>query len=350
MVTVMMSRLGFQSAEPGYVISAEMAGMGAATFPALWWLRRVHWGRLAGTMLLAIAIGDAASIFAVTPAALAGARFLTGLAQGTVSIICMSALRLTRDPNRSFGLWLFGELFVGALALLGLPALVSAAGIVGFYATLAALAVLLAGVGLHIQSGHERSAAQAADSGIADLRAGIAGLAAILTFYIGFSALWTFTAQMASPAVGAGAVSRALSIAPIGGMAGAALASAIGTRFGAVRPFALAVLALGAAAAILGQRPEWIAYQAASCGVLLGWTFGVPFLFGGLAHVDANGRLTTAINIIVGTGLAAGPALAALLVGASGHYRSVVALAIGLMLASYLLALPMLRAGARRTA
>ncbi len=187
-------------------------------------------------------------------------------------------------------------------------------GIVGFYATLAGLALLLAAVGLHIQSGHDRGALPSAISGTSDLRAGIAGLAAILAFYVGFSALWTFTAQMASPAVGAGAVSRALSIAPIGGMAGAALAGAIGTRFGAVRPFAVAVLALGAAAAILGLRPEWVAYQAASCGVLLGWTFGVPFLFGGVAHVDASGRLTTAINIIVGTGLAAGPALGALLV------------------------------------
>ncbi len=132
------------------------------------------------------------------------------------------------------------------------------------------------------------------------------------------------------------------------GYAGAALAGAIGMRFGAVRPFAMAVVALAGAAVILWQRPGWIAYQAASCSVLLGWTFGVPFLFGGVAHVDANGRLTTAINIIVGTGLAAGPALAALLVGASGHYRRVVVLALGLMLASYLLARPMLRAGARR--
>ncbi len=350
MVTVMINRLGFRPADPGYVISAEMAGMGLATFPALWWLSRIHWGRLACLMLVTIALGDAASIAATTPATLAAARFTTGLAQGTVSIICMSALRLTRDPNRSFGIWLFAELSVGALALLGLPVLVSAAGIAGFYATLAVLALLLAGLGLRIPSGHDRSARATAvtSAGARSLWAGIAGLAGILGFYIGFSAIWTFTSQMASPSVAPGTVARALSIAPIGGMAGAALAGAIGTRFGSARPFAVAVAALAAAAGTLGLRPDWAAYQLASCGVLLGWTFGVPFLFGGVAHVDASGRLTTAINIVIGAGLAAGPALAALLVGSSGHYSGVVALAIGLSLASYLLAIPMLRADARR--
>lgn len=352
MVTVMIARLGFRPADPGYVISAEMAGMGLATFPALWWLSRIHWGRLACLMLLAIAVGDTASIAATTPLALAIARFATGLAQGTVSIICMSALRLTRDPNRSFGIWLFAELSVGAVALLGLPLLVSVAGIGGVYATLGLLALLLAGIGLHIPSGHDRGARAKvlASTGARDLWAGVAGLAGILGFYIGFSAIWTFTSQMASPAVAPAVVARALSLAPIGGMAGAALAGAIGTRFGSARPFAVAVAALAAAAGTLGLKPEWAAYQLASCGVLLGWTFGVPFLFGGIAQVDASGRLTTAINIVIGTGLAAGPALAALVVGSSGHYGVVVTLAISLSLASYLLAFPMLRAGTPRAA
>jgi DHA1 family inner membrane transport protein len=353
MVTVMIDQLGFRPAEPGYVISAEMAGMGLATFPSLWWISRIHWGRLACLTLLAVALADAVSVAATTPLTLAAARFTSGLAQGTVSIICMSALRLTRNPNRSFGIWLFTELTVGALALLALPRLVSATGIAGFYATLAALALLLSGVALRIPSGHGgATSVQATASPVRarDFKAGLAGLGGILSFYIGVSAIWTFTSQLVSPSVSPGAVARALSIAPIGGMIGAALAGLIGTRFGSARPFALAVGALAAAAGTLALRPEWGAYQAASCGVLLGWTFGVPFLFGAIAQVDASGRLTTAINIVIGAGLAAGPALGALLVGPSGHYRRVVALAIGLALASYFLALPMLKAGQRRAA
>jgi predicted MFS family arabinose efflux permease len=350
MVTVMINRLGFRPADTGYVISAELAGMGLATFPSLWWINRIHWGRLACLALLAVALGDAVSVAATTPLTLAIARFVSGLAQGTVSITCMSALRLTRNPNRSFGIWLFFELSVGAAALLGLPLLVSAAGIAGFYATLGAFALLLSAVALHIPSGHRGNprAKPLASAGTRDFGAGIAGLGGILGFYIGFSAIWTFTSQMASPSLSAGEVARALSIAPIGGMLGAASAGIIGTRFGSARPFAVAVGALAAAAGALALRPEWGAYQVASCGVMLGWTFGVPFLFGAIAQIDVSGRLTSAINIVIGAGLAAGPALAALLVGPSGHYRRVVVLAISLSLASYLLAFPMLRASSRR--
>lgn len=351
LVAVMITHLGFQPAEPGYVISAEMAGMGLATFPALYWINRIHWGRLAAVMLIVVAAGDALSAFAATPLALCAARLGTGFAQGTVSIICMSALRLTRDPNRSFGLWLFAELAVGALALLALPALVARAGVAGFYALLAILALAMVPVGRHIASGHDRTALpKPTKSGGSDFWVGVAGLGGILAFYVGFSALWTFTAQMASPALLPGQAARAVSIAPLGGMAGAALAGLIGARFGALRPFAVAAAILAAAAFMLGRRPGAMVYEIASCAVMLGWTFGIPFLFAGVARVDTSGRLTTAINITIGTGLSSGPALAALAVASLRSYRGVVALAMGGAFAGYLLAMPMLRTGVRRPA
>jgi DHA1 family inner membrane transport protein len=124
------------------------------------------------------------------------------------------------------------------------------------------------------------------------------------------------------------------------------LAGALGMRLGAAGPFGIATTVLGVAALTLGTRPGWFAYEMACGGVLMGWTFGIPFLFGGIARVDASGRLTTAINIIIGAGLAAGPAVGALMVDSTGHYGQVVYLTIGVMALSFVLALPMLRAGA----
>ena len=353
LVTVFVSRLHFSAAAPGYVIAAEMAGMGIATFPALWWLRRIPWGSLAAGMLVVIAAGDIASIFMTTPASLGVTRFITGVAEGTVSIICMSSLRLTRDPNRSFGLWLFVQLLVGGLALLGLPALVAATGIVGFYATLAvlALALALAGVGLRIASGHSRDTTVAASSASATRWSwtGAMGLAAVLAFYIGFSAVWTFVGQMAAPgSVSPLQAARALSLAPLGGIAGAALAGAIGMRFGSQLPLAVAAAVLATAVIVLGSQPQWLPYAAACIAVLFGWTLAVPVLLGGIASVDVSGRLTAAVNIVIGGGLAAGPALAAIIVGNTGSDQGVVILALALTAASYLLALPMLRASTRR--
>ncbi|HEY5101377.1 MAG TPA: hypothetical protein VII70_01235 [Steroidobacteraceae bacterium] len=353
LVTLFIARLGFSAAAPGYVIAAEMAGMGIATFPALWWLRRIPWGRLAALMLLVIAAGDGLSILMTTPLTLGATRFVTGAAEGTVSIICMSALRLTRDPNRSFGLWLFAQLLAGALALLGLPTLITAYGIAGFYAALALLALALAGIGLRIPSGHVRAPARESSPATVSRWSlvGIAGLVSVLAFYVSFSAIWTFAGQMAAPgAVSQASIARALSLAPLGGMAGAALASAIGTRFGSSRPLAVATSILALAIMMLGRRPEWLVYAAACFAVLFGWTLAVPFLLGGIASVDRSGRLTAAVNIVIGSGLAAGPALAALIVGNSGRYGGVVAVAFALAALSFLLALPMLRTDARTVA
>jgi hypothetical protein len=346
LVTAFVRGLGFSASSPGYVIAAEMAGMGIATFPALWWLRRVRWGRLAAAMLVIIAVGDLLSMFMTTPITLGATRFVTGLAEGTVSIICMSALRLTRDPNRSFGFWLFAQLAVGALALLGLPALLATAGVAGFYGTLAVLALALASVAGRIASGHNqdialaRSAAPLAGSSWQ----GVAGLAAVVAFYTGFSAVWTFAGQMAAAGTD---VAGALSVAPIGGMAGAAIAGAIGKRFGPARPLGIAAAILAGAVVVLGRRMQWLGYAAGCFAVLFGWTLAVPFLLGGIAKIDRSGRLTVAVNIAIGGGLAAGPALAAAIVGRSGRYQGVVGLTLGLTCVSYVLALPMLRANIR---
>jgi hypothetical protein len=351
LVTTYITRLHFSVAAPGYVIGAEMAGMGIATFPALWWLRRIPWGGLAAVMLVVIAVGDVISIFMTTPTSLGVARFLTGTAEGTVSIICMSALRLTRDPNRSFGLWLFAQLLIGGLALLALRSLVAATGVAGFYTALAGLALALAGAAWRIASGHDREDVVRLSSSTVTRWSltGMAGLAAVLAFYVGFSAIWTFVGQMAAPdSVSQVEATHALSLAPLGGMAGAALASAIGTRFGSVRPLGVAIAVLSAAVVALGNQPPWFVYATACFAVLFGWTLAVPFLLGGIAGVDRSGRLTAAINVVIGGGLATGPAVAALIVGNSGHHHGVVVLTLALCITSYLLALPMLRIANRR--
>ena len=172
----------------------------------------------------------------------------------------------------------------------------------------------------------------------------MAGLAAILAFYVGFSAIWTFIGQMASPgSISQVEAAHALSLAPIGGMAGAALASAIGTRFGSMRPLGFAIAVLAAAVVALGHQPPWSVYATACFAVLFGWTLAVPFLLGGIAGVDRSGRLTAAVNVVIGGGLATGPAVAALIVGNSGRIHGIVVLTLALSLTSYLLALPMLR-------
>jgi predicted MFS family arabinose efflux permease len=348
LVTSYVHRLGFTPAAAGYVISAEMAGMGLASIPALWWLSRIEWGRMVIVALVAAALGDFVSGYLASALALGSARLLTGLAEGTVSIACMSALRLTRDPNRSFGIWLFAQLAVGALALLVYPALFDARGLAGIYGTLGLLLLGLSAVARLIPTGpsHQGASGAAMPNVNAWSLAGIAGLAALLLVYIAFSAVWAFAGQMAGSNVPADRSAYALSLAPFGGMAGSAIAGTLGTKFGSAGPLACALTILAIAVTGLGHHPDWHLYVVSCLAVLLGWTLSIPFLLGAIARIDHRGQLTATANIVIGAGLTAGPAISGAVVGSTGDYRAAVTLSLGCCVASYLAAIPMLRARA----
>ncbi len=334
----------FQINQPNYVIAAEMAGMGLASFPALWWIGRLNWSRLARIMLIGIALGNAASMFAATPLSLGAARFLTGLAQGTVSVICMSSIRVLPNPNRNFGLWLFGQLLVGGLALASLPTLLTLGGPAAFFAALAALALILIWPSGALLPGAQAPGSAAAPSG--QERAiswiGLSGLAAILCFYLAFSSVWPLTGQIAHALGFASArTNYALSFAPIGGMLGAAFAAAIGSRFGSVLPLATGMGMLAIAAWQIGANPGFTSYACAAIALMFAWTFVVPYLLGNIAAIDRGGQLTAAVNAIIGAGLATGPVLSGFLLAHGASYAVAAGVGAGLSTVSLLFALPM---------
>ena len=165
----------------------------------------------------------------------------------------------------------------------------------------------------------------------------------MLAFYMAFSSIWTFVAEIAR--VDGIAPERAgyvLSFAPVGGMLGAALAAGAATSFVKAGPLAVGTATLAAASWILGARGSLGWYAPAAMALMLAWTFVVPQLMGGLAAVDRTGRLTVAVNVSIGAGLAAGPALGGLILASAGDYRTVASVASILGAASFVLATPML--------
>ena len=336
----------FQINYSNYVIAAEMAGMGLASVPALWWMGRLNWARLARIMLIWIVLGNAASMFAATPLTLGGVRFVTGFAQGTVSVICMSSIRVLPNPNRNFGLWLFGQLLVGSVALASLPALLRLGGPAAFFAALAALALILIWPAGALLPGSRDggSAVAARDEDRTASWIGWSGLAAILCFYVAFSSLWPLTGQIAHAlGIPHERADYALSFAPIGGMLGAALAAGFGSRFGRVLPMAGGIGILAIAALGLGENAGFGGYAFATIALMFAWTFVVPYLLGNIAAIDRGGQLTAAANAIIGAGLAMGPAMSGLLLAHDASYANAAHLSAGLCAISLLFALPMVQ-------
>ncbi|MNT43889.1 hypothetical protein D3C72_1803840 [compost metagenome] len=102
------------------------------------------------------------------------------------------------------------------------------------------------------------------------------------------------------------------------GIAGAGCASLIGERCGRAPLLLAGYLMMLAAILLLLEQPQLARFAAAALLFKYTWTFVLPFILASLAALDPSGRLMNTTNLVIGGGLAVGPAIAGRLLEASG--------------------------------
>ena len=327
-------------ARVGDLFSVELGAMSLATLPAFHWLKRVDWRHaalLAGLLFIA---ANLASALAGSYPLLLALRFCSALAGGSLMILCLSSAASTATPSRVYGLWVMGQLVVGAVGLALLPALFERFGLAACYLLLAGLMGLALPLSRAFPSGSPPAEARtSAGATHSRLRVGL-GILAVLTFYISLSGVWTFIGAIAEGAgIGAGASGEVLAVATLMGIAGAACASFIGNRLPRDLMLLGGYLAMAAAILLLIGQPPLARFAPAALLFKFTWTFALPFILACLADLDRSGRLMNASNLVIGGGLAIGPALAGRLIESSGGFLPLLPIAAGLAALSLLLAL-----------
>jgi len=324
----------------GDLFSVELGAMSLATLPAFYWLKRVDWRRaalLAGMLFIA---ANLLSIWASSYSALLALRFVSALAGGSLMIVCLSSAASTANPSRVYGLWVMGQLVVGALGLSVLPGLFERYGLAACYLLLAILMALFLPLARCFPEGApgaetERQSVPAAAKWKVTL-----GILGILTFYISLSGVWTFIGAISAAAgIAADASGEVLAIATLMGIVGAGCASLIGERL----PRSLLLLLgyglmVGAVLLLLGT-PALARLALAALAFKFTWTFILPLILACLADLDRSGRLMNASNLVIGGGLAIGPAIAGRLIESSGGFQSLLIAAAALTFTSLLLIL-----------
>ncbi len=326
-------------ARVGDLFSVELGAMSLATLPAFHWLKRVDWRHaalLAGLLFIA---ANLASALAGSYPLLLALRFCSALAGGSLMILCLSSAASTATPSRVYGLWVMGQLVVGAVGLALLPALFERFGLAACYLLLAGLMGLALPLSRAFPSGSPPAEARASTGAVhSRLRVGL-GILAVLTFYISLSGVWTFIGAIAEGAgIGAGASGEVLAGATLMGIAGAACASFIGNRLPRDLMLLGGYLAMAAAILLLIGQPPLARFALAALLFKFTWTFALPFILACLADLDRSGRLMNASNLVIGGGLAIGPALAGRLIEGSGGFLPLLPIAAGLAALSLLLA------------
>ncbi|ELN2737951.1 MFS transporter [Pluralibacter gergoviae] len=310
----------------GYLFSTELGGMSLATVPAWWWMRRISWRKVAlgavGVFLLANLLSAAVTRY--EPLLLV--RFAASLAGGTLMILCISCAAATANPSRTYAFWVLGQLLLGIAGLLALPPLFAVVGLKAAYLGLAAIAALALPL-----VGAFPARFKAAECGAAGRRVSLArrlqAVLAVLLFYISLSAIWTFIGGIGHDAgltpVRSGQV---LAAATLFGIIGAGAAALRGTGRRDSVPVLLGYTLLALSIILLADSPQLGRFALAALLFKFTWTFVLPFILARVARLDRDGRLMNSINLVIGGGMALGPAIAGALLQ---HFPGTTALLAG---------------------
>jgi predicted MFS family arabinose efflux permease len=328
-VGALVTGSGLTPQEAGLVISAELGAMALVTFSTLWWMRFWNWRTAIRSCLVLMVLGNIASSQSVdSGTALAFWRFVSGLGSGSVIILCMVTIGQTRQRERNYGWWVVGQLVLGAIGLKVLPGLLPHYGLESVYLFLALVSAAM----LPLASLLPTTGA-AGDRPQGNRRAywlvSVAGLAAVVLFYISLGGVWAYVERIADRAgMAPQSIGDALTIATLFGIAGSLAATWIGGRWGSLAPLVLGYAMLGGSIALLQSPLSGSTYLLATSVFKFAWTFALPFLLASIAAHDASGRLVVLANFMIGAGLSIGPAAAGATLAAAPDYSGVLTLGI----------------------
>jgi len=305
-------QFGFTSAQIGDLFSAELTAMGLASMPAWWWQSRLNWRMVARVSAVIFILANIASIWAETFSALFWLRFISALGGGTLMVLCLSSAVASSNRDRTYGLWVSGQLVLAAVVLWILPDLFARFELKALYIGLAGLLLLafpLTG-----------SFPAAAPSVKPSVKAGVQGrgwisiglaLAAVLLFYIGLISVWAFVGVIAQTSnISGEQTGQILSIATIMGVVGSLSATLIGNRGVRTLWLLLGYGLMALSVALLFGIPGVVRFMVAAIIFKYVWTFVLPFIVACIADMDRNGQLVNSMNLVISGGLAIGPAIA----------------------------------------
>lgn len=318
----LIRQYGLAPNQAGTYFLFELGGLSLASLPALWWMRRYPPRRVALVAAILFIIANLVSALVVSLPLLYAVRLLAALAGGTLMVLCMSMAARNSRSDRIFGLWVMGQLVLGAIGLALLPRLFAVFGLPAFFILAAALmaAVLPLAAGfpdLPMPRRSESAIPPGTKTGPGWPVVMIA-MVALCSYYIAIGGSWSFMTVIGQMAgVDSLRAADTVAVASLFGIAGAGGASLLGGRLPrwsllvtgfAILAGALLLLAVFPAAAFL---PAAILFKFA-------WTFALPPVLAVIGDQDTDGAIMSWSNLVIGAGNVLGPMAGGWMLGRYG--------------------------------
>jgi len=323
----------------GLLFMSENGAMSMATIPALFWLSRFNLKTVSLLCAVIFIFANLASMLADSSSSLIITRIVSGLAGGSLMVICMTSAAALPKPDQAYGLWVFGQLVLGAIGLAILPSLFESFGLKAFFLLMAILMVLCVPLTRFLPetAPNKNQSSTTFFGGIS--RHAVMGLLAILLFYISLMGVWTFIGSIGATAGITGQTSgNILAIATLFGIAGAGVATLLGGRS---RFTWLLIVGYGLMIASIALlfSPDSTNFSVAAFSFKFAWTFSLPFILATLAKFDTNGQVMNFSNLVIGGGLAIGPMITGFIIDTFGGFGVALSYALIVAFASLLLIL-----------
>ncbi len=316
----LVTGLGFTNAEAGTVGAVNIYGATVGGLAAVFLVGRMRWKPAVAIMLTAMIGIDLLSTLIHTPWLMIGVRGLDGLIGGVAIGLVYGAMAQTFSPDRAFGVLLVVQFTLGGLGVMFLPPLVPALGAKILFLALAGVscAALLAILAIpKIDTGKgSASSVYKPLSARKKVTIGII-MTGLFVFQAANMALLAFIIRLGEfSGLSRDFLGQALGWATWVAIIGALLVVFMGDRFGRFKPLLIAMLLTLVGTAGFYWSSNGAIYFIANVGTGITWSFVVPYLFGMASNMDASGRMTTLAGFVSHFGLATGPLVAGLILGA----------------------------------
>jgi predicted MFS family arabinose efflux permease len=315
LVGAYIDKLGVSESRAGLILSSELTGftLGSAL---LFFIDKINWRKILIVALVLMIFGNVLltinndlSLFVIS-------RTVAGFGSGIVMTLTIHVISMMRNPDRVYGLWTIGQLSLGALGMLLFPWVIENHGINSVFVIWAVLAGLLFAAVHYFPTGRKNNDTHHSLKISRRFVLGVICLLGLFIYYGGQTGVWAYAERLGlSWGIERDVVNNTLFISLLAGIAGAAVAVFLGDRAGRAIPLSCSMIISAIAILMFMALHGDTVYLYTVCLFNVGWYLFLPYLSSIIAANDEDGRLLTGLAVIFPASLAAGPAIAALLIG-----------------------------------
>lgn len=323
-IGALMDGLGVDESRAGLVCSLEIGAVAISCVLFSGWLGKLPLRRIAVVGVCLAATGNLLSLSQDTPGYLTLLRIFCGVGSGMCLAACSAVISRASDPDRVVGIVvaLNTILMAVVIAVIGYTKeRFLFDGVTGIYLLVLVLAfiplLMLPGEATDTRT-HALSAGQIDSRNI--FRAGVFGVGLLFIYCVAEGSIWSFSERSGvNLGLTGSRIGMLLAAASIAGLCGAAVSAVAGKRIRRDIPLAAGSVLMGIAGCLVYNTGQLWIYELSVLGFTFAFFLGFPYLIGGCAMLDREGRWAARANGINLIGAAIAPFLAGNIIVASGY-------------------------------